>query len=309
MKQDFVDVRALDNFYQTSSFFPMPVVLVSTVAESGQTNLGPYSLCFPHFIADKHGLMLISRADSNTSQNIQRNGVCALNFVPDKKDYMENCVMLGYPGESTSEKMKNSAFTLIPSTRSAEERQPGVQYPEIVREAVQVFECTWDSNYPLRYDEEDQECRFALVINKIVLQKRWRDSLLKGEGFPRLPVCYGFRNNRNFWFSRHSRPYAVPIPKSKAVNVSSVMYAVTRYDPDITWQEAACEKLVRVPRIFLSTVIAKSVEAARAEGLTEITPEFLDRIRDKRSADKKDQAAPGRSRNWLARIGEKLHIF
>ena len=39
---DFEDVRILDNFYQTSSFFPMPVVLVGTLAENGQTNLGPY---------------------------------------------------------------------------------------------------------------------------------------------------------------------------------------------------------------------------------------------------------------------------
>lgn len=50
MAEEFTEVRILDNFYQTSSFFPMPVVLVSTVAESGQTNLGPYSLCFPHII-------------------------------------------------------------------------------------------------------------------------------------------------------------------------------------------------------------------------------------------------------------------
>jgi len=29
MTQEFTDIRILDNFYQTSSFFPMPVVLVS----------------------------------------------------------------------------------------------------------------------------------------------------------------------------------------------------------------------------------------------------------------------------------------
>ena len=47
MHEEFTEVRILDNFYQTSSFFPMPVILVSTLAESGRTNLGPYSLCFP----------------------------------------------------------------------------------------------------------------------------------------------------------------------------------------------------------------------------------------------------------------------
>lgn len=52
-QDDFTDVKILDNFYQTSCFYPMPVVLVSTLAESGQTNLGPYSLCFPHVISGR----------------------------------------------------------------------------------------------------------------------------------------------------------------------------------------------------------------------------------------------------------------
>ena len=49
--EQFKDLRIVDNFYQTSSFFPMPTVLVSTVSESGQTNCGSYSLCFPYYIA------------------------------------------------------------------------------------------------------------------------------------------------------------------------------------------------------------------------------------------------------------------
>ena len=59
MSNDFEDIRMLDNFYQTSSYFPMPVVLVSTLSDEGQTNLGPYSLCFPHLIAEKYAMMLI----------------------------------------------------------------------------------------------------------------------------------------------------------------------------------------------------------------------------------------------------------
>lgn len=44
----FRDLRIVDNFYQTSAFFPMPTVLVGTLDENGQTNLGSYSLCFPY---------------------------------------------------------------------------------------------------------------------------------------------------------------------------------------------------------------------------------------------------------------------
>ena len=40
--------------------------------------------------------------------------------------------------------------------------------------------------------------------------------------------------------------------------------------------------------IFLTRVIKRSVEAAKAEGIAEITPEFPDRIRDKRSKDRNE---------------------
>lgn len=43
--EEFKDLRIVDNFYQTSAFFPMPTTLVGTVSENGQTNLGAYSLC------------------------------------------------------------------------------------------------------------------------------------------------------------------------------------------------------------------------------------------------------------------------
>ena len=287
MKDEFVNVRILDNFYQTSSFFPMPVVLVSTVAETGQTNLGPYSLCFPYIVAGRHSMILISREDSNTSLNLQRTGVCAINFVSDDRRTMRNCVMLGFPGETTAEKMANSPFTLLPSARTDAERRPGVQYPEIVQEAVQVFECTWDPNYPLKDTAESPECRFVLRLDKIVMKKRWADCLLKGRGFPRLPVDYGFRDNAFFWFTRASRPYRVPIPEEKGVNVDAVRFAAQRVDPDIPWQEEAYARLVKVPRVFLTRVIRAALDAAKEEGVTEITPEFLDRIRDKRNQERR----------------------
>ena len=36
----FKDLRIVDNFYQTSAFFPMPTVLVGTLADDGSTSLG-----------------------------------------------------------------------------------------------------------------------------------------------------------------------------------------------------------------------------------------------------------------------------
>lgn len=35
----FENLRIVDNFYQTSLFFPMPTVVISTLCEDGSTNL------------------------------------------------------------------------------------------------------------------------------------------------------------------------------------------------------------------------------------------------------------------------------
>jgi len=43
---------------------------------------------------------------------------------------------------------------------------------------------------------------------------------------------------------------------------------------------------VKVPNIFLNKVISGVVKAAKEQGITVITPEFMDKIRDKRSAEK-----------------------
>jgi len=49
----FKTVRPVDNFYQSSLLFPMPVVLVSTLTDSGETTCGPYSLLAPFYVAGK----------------------------------------------------------------------------------------------------------------------------------------------------------------------------------------------------------------------------------------------------------------
>jgi hypothetical protein len=161
-----------------------------------------------------------------------------------------------------------------------------VPYPEIVQEAVQVFECTWDDSYPLKPREDLVESHFLLRIDKIVMKEKWRDCLLKGKGFPRLPIDYGYRDNVRFWFARQSRPYTVPIPKEKGNKIETVKYACVRFDPAITWEDEACAKIVKVPNIFLNKVISGVVKAAKEQGIMVITPEFMDKIRDKRSTEK-----------------------
>jgi flavin reductase (DIM6/NTAB) family NADH-FMN oxidoreductase RutF len=284
MKKDsFEEIRVLDNFYQTSSFYPMPVVLVSTVAETGQTNLGPYSLVFPYVIAGEHAMMLISRSSSNTAQNIRRTGKATLNFVPDGKKFMRSCVELGFPGETTEEKMKRSVFSLINSIGKESDDEEEVR-PQIVQEAIQVFECTWDDSYT--YQPSEMESHFLLRIDRILMQESWKKCLVSGKGFPRLPVDYGYRDNTNFWISRHTRPVAYGVPKGRGTNVESIIYQAGRLDPDIVWEKEACAKLTNVPRVFLKTVMQSANEEAKKRGESLITPALLDEIRDKRAQEK-----------------------
>lgn len=229
--------------------------------------------------------MLASRSDSNTAKNIKRTGVCAINFIPDEKKLLEGCVALGYPGEATEEKMKNSIFSLTPSMR--EEKSPGVQYPEIVEEAVQVFECTWDKSYDHKLCEEGDN--FVLRVDNILLKKKYKDAIVRGldaKSFPGLPIDYGFRDNMFFWFMKSSKPYSMKMAEGKGTTWNTVWYAAKRYDPSVEWTEDACAKLVRVPRIFLKRAIAGCVEAAKEEEIQLITPEFLDKIQDKRRNEK-----------------------
>ena len=64
----FENLRIVDNFYQTSLYFPMPTVIISTLCEDGSTTLGPYSLVQPYYVAGKdyYAMLLCCRNSSNT---------------------------------------------------------------------------------------------------------------------------------------------------------------------------------------------------------------------------------------------------
>ena len=85
MKQDFKEVKAVDNFYQASSFFPMPLTLIGTLNEDKtMTSFGSYSLIFPYYIAGKehYAMILECRNTSNTAKGLLRHGKCTINFLP-----------------------------------------------------------------------------------------------------------------------------------------------------------------------------------------------------------------------------------
>ena len=299
----FRDLRIVDNFYQTSAFFPMPTVLVGTLDENGQTNLGSYSLCFPYYIAgkDRYAMLLECRNSSNTAQNILRNKKVSLNFIPDDRKYFREAVRLGFPGDTTEEKMKNCLFTLSPSKIDG-------RRPKIVQEAFQVFECTWDDSLENAFEDkagnlEGYEppyrsfngitskwgAHFILKIDKIWMKGKYYDTIINGVkagSFPSVPVDYGYRDSTNFWYSRFRRPIAEKI-QAKEGDVNSVIYAAERIDPEVKFTREACGKLTKIPRVFLKAALTQMVEIAKQEGITLIDEKALTVINDKRREEKK----------------------
>ena len=304
----FRDLRIVDNFYQTSAYFPMPTVLISTLTESGETSIGSYSLCFPYYVAGKeyYAMLLESRNSSNTAQNILRSGTCALNFIEDSRANFKEAVRLGFPGETCAEKMGKCRFTL-------EEGQAGgdTKRPLVVSEAYQVFECTWQSDLENAFEDipkvgqlEGMEppyrsfngitskfgAHFILRVDKILMKERFYNAIIggvKANTFPRVPVDYGYRDNTHFWYTRFVRPISERIPVGKEADLSSVVYAASRIDPEVQFTEAACKTLVRVPRVFLKAALQGCVDWAKANGVSVIEESHMAIIRDKRSKEKK----------------------
>ena len=301
--EKFKDLRIVDNFYQTSAFFPMPTILASTVSESGQTNLGAYSLCFPYYIAGKdyYAMILECRNSSNTAQNILRTKKVTLNFITDERKYFKEAVRLGFPGDTTEEKMKDCIFTLEKSTL-------GDDRPELVSEAFQVFECTWDDSLEDAFNDKPGNmegyeppyrnfngitskfgAHFILKIDKIWMKETYYNTIINGVkagGYPRVPVDYGYRDSTNFWYTKFKRPIAEKI-QAKDGDVNSVMYAAERIDPEVKFTKEACQKLVKIPRVFLKAALTQMVDIAKKEGITLIDEKAVDFINDKRKEEKK----------------------
>ena len=304
----FKDLRIVDNFYQTSAFFPMPTVLVSTLAEDNSTTLGAYSLCFPYYIAGKdyYAMLLQSRNNSNTAQNILRSGTCALNFIEDSRASFKEAVRLGFPGETCDEKMRTCRFTLEAGQAGGETPRPLV-----IQEAYQVFECTWQSDLENAFEDSAKVgqlegveppyrdfngitskygVHFILKIDKILMKERFYNAIIggvKAGSFPRVPVDYGYRDNTHFWYTRFTRPIAERIAAGKEADLSTVIYAASRMDTEVKFTDDACKTLVKVPRVFLKAALQGCVDWAKANGVTLIEESHMAIIRDKRSKEKK----------------------
>ena len=304
----FENLRVVDNFYQTSLFSPMPTVIISTLCADGTTTLGPYSLVQPYYVAGKdyYAMLLSCRNSSNTAQNILANGKCALNFIDDKPSTFKEAVKLSWPGDKPEEKMPKCNFRLEKGI--CEEQNPEEKRPLVLSDAIEVIECTWMRN--LDGAEKDMPglidgyegpyhdfngitskfgAHFILRVDRILMKKKYRDAIINGvkaKDFPPLPVDYGYRDSKNFWFHRKRRMRAELLPMRKT-SLESVRYAANRADDTVKFTDEALETILNVPRVFLSLVLKGCVDWAKENGVTLITAEHMKIINDKRSKEKK----------------------
>ena len=302
----FENLRVVDNFYQTSLFFPMPTVVISTLCGDGSTTLGPYSLVQPYYVAGKdyYAMLLSCRNSSNTAQNILRSGKCAINFVDDNPKTFKECVKLSWPGDKPEDKMPNCQFKL---EKSQIEEQTGEKRPQVLTDAIQVIECTWVRELDNAQDDQPGcttgyeppyhdfngitskfGAHFILKVDRILMKKQYADAIINGvkaKDFPALPVDYGYRDSKNFWFHRKTRMRAELLQVRQA-SLESVRYAADRADDTVKFTDEALMTILGVPRVFLSVVLKGCVAWAKENNVTLVTAEHMQIINDKRAKEK-----------------------
>lgn len=195
---NYKNVELGENFYPTSCLSTAQI-LISTLAEDGNTALGSYSLCYPYYIAGKdyYAMVLGCRNNSNTAQHILRYGKCAINFLAKNENFMNHTLGFGLIEDIFENNISKFKFNL--ERGLAEEIEPAIKRPMVVKEALQVFECTWISELEDAINDKpgiingyDPPYRnfngitsrfgahFVLKIDKILMRQKYMNGTING---------------------------------------------------------------------------------------------------------------------------------
>ena len=187
----------------------------------------------------------------------------------------------------------------------------GDDRPFVIKKTYQVFECTWDDALKDAYLDKSKVgqldgiegpyrnfngvaskfgCHFILKIDKILMKEKFYNSIIGGikpSSFPKVPIDFGYRDSTYFWYTKFRRALNCPIPNVQATDIDSVKYAANRTDPEVKFTEDACATLVKVPRVFLKTVLNGCVKYAKENNIKVIDAAVMKEINDKRKQEKK----------------------
>lgn len=268
----------------------MPFAMVTTVNEQGVTSIGPHSLAFPFDIIEQPSMMLISRASSNTSTNLQRGSKAALHFIEYRESWLRPIVALGFPGVEPEEKMKGIPFEMVRTPSAEYAGDP--DFPLLMKDAFQVFECELDGEFHYQPGRETDpsgcEKFWCLKVRNILLKETFHERLLAQKEFPSMPISYGFRHNeagdRRFFFCSHNRPKPVPIPVAKGLEANSIYYTANKLDPEVRFELEACKLLIDAPKALLTVALKGIIREAKKQGVTMVDADFVRQVNAKRRA-------------------------
>ena len=200
--------------------------------------------------------------------------------------------------------MKNFKFHL--SDGMSKNDDPNGDYPKVITEALQVFECSWikelddASDDPILDDYSEFKyhdfngitskfgAHFILKIDHILMKEKYYNSIINGvtaSNFCPIATNWGYRDSKNFWCSPYKKPQAVGIP-NREVDLTSLRYAANRVDDKVKFTDDALKMLIKVPRPFLKLVLTGCVKWANENNCTLITKREMAIINDKRSKEK-----------------------
>ena len=187
------------------------------------------------------------------------------------------------------------------------EEETGEVHPMVLTDAIEAIECTWmreldgaDSDQPGELNGYEGPyhdfngitskfgAHFILRVDRILMKKKYSDAIINGvtaKDFPPLPVDYGYRDSKNFWFHRKRRMRSELLQVRKA-SLESVRYAADRADDKVKFTDDALETILGVPRVFLPVVLKGCVSWAKENNVELVTAEHMKIINDKRAKEK-----------------------
>ena len=120
------------------------------------------------------------------------------------------------------------------------------------------------------------------------MKKKYSDAIINGVkawDFPHLPVDYGYRDSKNFWYHK-ARFMKAELLQQRQASLESVRYAADRADDVVKFTDDALMTILGVPRVFLSVVLKGCVTWAKENNVTLVTAEHMKIINDKRAKEK-----------------------
>ncbi len=101
------------------------------------------------------------------------------------------------------------------------------------------------------YNKNGTSRHFVLKIDNILLKESFQSAINDGNPYmPNMPISYGFRDGKDFWFAKHGKAFKIPVPSDRGLKVEAVLYEANGLDDNVTFSREACEELTSIPKVL-----------------------------------------------------------